>query len=481
MPHYEPLRALIERLLSYYRIPGCALAVLAKDTTEYLHFGFADVEQKTAFTEDTVSGIASCTKSMTAYLCLRLAEQGKLCLDEPIHNYLPDFLLWDEQATREATVRDLLCHRTGIGGHDGTWPDDSITRQEFLRRLRYLEPNEPFRTKAQYSNVLYAALGAIVEEVSGSRWEDLLEKEIFRPLGMEHSYGLLAQAQAEGAIAASYYWSGGLRRFTPWNIDMAGACGSVMSSVRDMEKWLRLQLQYGAWQGGQLLAKEYFTEGHRPQIAIDFPRLAGGTSLGYALGWRVVSYRGHEVQQHTGKIEGYSAFQFYLPQEGVGAVYLQNLHAPTNPFIFAVQGALLDYFLGYAGEDWAGIYTDELAAAPEEMYHHLEFNYLPQGRLPESPPELPLSYYTGSYVHPGYGCFRIVHEKGKLWLHERDVLYRPLRHLSGNLFAAENVKEDTDLYALPLEFLRTREGDRVKGFTLPMEPKVPALLFLKET
>lgn len=474
----DQLHRLIEKMMAYYSIPGCAIGIIDGAERHCMTFGTRDIRSGAAFTERTVSGIGSCTKSMTAAAALRLEEKGLLDIDAPIASYIPGFALYDRAASEMVTLRDMLCHRTGVGGHDGTWPDNGISRPEYVRRLRYLAPNEPFRTKAQYSNVMYNAAGGIMEMVTGKKWETLLSEEIFQPLHMDRTCCLMEEAAAEEDCAAPHWWNHGLRAVPRWNIDQAGPCGSVMSDIQDMMKWLAFHIRGGLAEGGEaLLSPVHFLDMHTPQILMDYPHVRGGRSLGYGLGWRVMEYHGHIVEQHTGKIEGYSAFQFYLPGTGKGAVYLQNLHAPDNPFIFAVQGFLIDAFTGEEEEDWYHIYTETgRDHAPEDMYHHLEYDYMPERPVPGTAPSHPLAAYAGRYVHPGYGVFTVREEGGRLVLDEREVRGLPLTHFHYDTFRAEGIKEDTDLYTLPLTFTAGDDGT-IEGFTLGMEPKVGKIHF----
>lgn len=470
----EKLSALIQKLMAYYSIPGMALGLITPSKTKFFSFGVRDVEKELPFTEDTVSGIGSCSKSMTSLAVMKLTEKGLLSIDTPIAEYIPGFSLWDPIASKAVTLRDMLCHRTGVGGHDGTWPDNSISRVEFLSRLKYLEPNAPFRTLAQYSNVMYAAVGGIMEAVTGKKWEDILRDEIFTPLGMNDTYCLMDEAAAKENCALPYRWDHGLRKLYRWNIDQAGPCGSVMSTAKDMVKWLSCHIH----EGHPIVSKESYMQMHTPQILMDYPHVDGGYSLGYGLGWRVMDYNGTIVQQHTGKIEGYSAFQFYVPSLHCGAVYLQNFHCPDNPLIFAIQGFLLDSFLESNMHDWLSIYTDtSLEHAAEEKYHDLEFHLLPdsknQGKLSH-----PLKDYEGVYRNGGYGKF-IIHERdGKLYLDERDVLNLPLNHLYYDTFSVQGIKEDTDIYEVPLTFTADQKGD-ISGFQITLEPKVKDIFFQK--
>ncbi len=468
------LSSLIEKMMGYYSIPGMAIGILHDGRTEFLSFGYRNIEEKKVFTEKTISGVGSCSKSMTAMAVMRLASRGVLDIDKPIAQYIPGFQLWDRAAGEQITLRDMLCHRSGVAGHDGAWPDNSISRVDYLARLRYLEPNAPFRSIAQYSNVMYAAIGGIMEAVTGKKWEDILQEEIFAPLGMADTYCLMDDAAARDECAHPYRWDEGLHRLARWNMDQAGPCGSVMSTASDMAKWISCHMDGGR----PLLDGDDFLEMHRPQLPMDYPHIIGGESLGYGFGWRVLDYHGVEVQQHTGKIEGYSAFQFYVPSLHAGAVYLQNLHCPDNPLIFSVQGYLLDAFLGREETDWFALYADpEKSHAPESAYHDLEFDCLPK-YFEKSPMPRDLSAYEGVYENPGYGIFKIRRTEKGLVLDERAVTDLPMTHLTADTFAVHGVKEDTDLYKLPLTFISDDEG-HVVGFEIPMEVKVGVIRFLR--
>lgn len=468
----------VKRLMAYYSIPGCAMAVIEKGQVSFHTFGTRDIRSGAPFGTDTISGIGSCSKSMTVFAAERLAERGVIDLDAPIASYVPGFCLFDPLAARMVTLRDMFCHRTGVAGHDGTWPDNSISRSDFIRRLAYLEPNAPFRTKAQYSNVMYAAAGGILEYVTGKSWEDILHEEVFAPLGMTRTVCLMKSAEGDSNCAMPHWWKGGLQAVPRWNIDQAGPCGSIMSTAEDMARWLMMHIEGGTAGGKHLLAPARFLEMHTPQILMDYPHIRGGRSLGYGLGWRIMEYHGHIVQQHTGKIEGYSAFQFYLPGTGSGAVYLQNLHAPDNPFIFAIQGILLDRFTGRPREDWVHLYTEERDHAPEDMYHHLEYDYTPARHVEGTKPSHKLSDYAGVYENGGYGRFAVTEENGALYLAERAVTGLPLTHFHYDTFIVKGIKEDTDLYTLPVTFETGPDGT-VSAMVIPMEPKTEPIRFRK--
>ena len=144
----------VQQEMEYYHIPGCAVAVIDKGEVSFFHFGWSDIKKQKRFTEHTVSGIGSCTKSMTVMAAMRLADQGCLSLDRPVADYLPGCKLWDDTASRAVTLRDMLCHRPGVAGPAGDWTDGIITRVDYLRRLRSLAPNASLRPGGQVTHGL---------------------------------------------------------------------------------------------------------------------------------------------------------------------------------------------------------------------------------------------------------------------------------------------------------------------------------------
>jgi CubicO group peptidase (beta-lactamase class C family) len=102
-------------------------------------------------------------------------------------DYLPDFHLYDEVATRLMTPRDLLDHRSGLPGHDGLFHGRSLTREQLYQRLQFLEPSVTFRQQFQYNNLMFMTAGVLAERITGQSWEDLVRQRIFVPLGMRRS------------------------------------------------------------------------------------------------------------------------------------------------------------------------------------------------------------------------------------------------------------------------------------------------------
>jgi hypothetical protein len=188
------------------------------------------------------------------------------------------------------------------------------------------------------------------------------------------------------------------------NIDAMGPAGSINSSVRDMSRWLMLQLGGGKVGETQVLTGPALLELHKPQMVVgesgQDPEITGTS---YAMGWFVESYRGHARVHHGGNIDGFSAMVSFVPAQGVGIVALTNMDGTPLPQIVARQA--LDRLLGLPAIDWsarllqrreAGRKADKAGKAKGA-----------QERKPGTLPAHPLDEYTGDYEHPAYGVVSV--------------------------------------------------------------------------
>jgi CubicO group peptidase (beta-lactamase class C family) len=178
--------------------PGCAVGVISNG--EFVHkaaYGMANLELDVALSTDSIFRIASVSKQFTASAVLLLADEGLIDLDEDIRSYLPDLV--DYGAT--VTVRSMLGHVSGIpdyeegiklrsamGGEFRIGNEDYLSIDEFYRVAKNIKLSQPPMTSFEYSNTAYFLLSQLVERVSGLSLREYSQKNIFNPLGMEHSF-----------------------------------------------------------------------------------------------------------------------------------------------------------------------------------------------------------------------------------------------------------------------------------------------------
>ncbi len=170
-------------------IPGLAVVIVRSDQIVFMEgFGLRDVDQKLLVTSDTLFVIGSCTKAFTAMAAVMSQDDGKLSVDDHPRRFLPYFKLRDTEANSRITIRDLLCHRSGLPYEDDSlWKNKGLRREEIIKAGMMAEPTAPLGKKFQYNNVLFTAAGQAVAAAQDSTWEKMIATRIFAPLGMNAS------------------------------------------------------------------------------------------------------------------------------------------------------------------------------------------------------------------------------------------------------------------------------------------------------
>jgi CubicO group peptidase (beta-lactamase class C family) len=405
-----PLRgmdAYAERAMRDWGVPGMAMAIVKDDEVVYLRgFGTRTIGRDEPVDEHTSFAIASTTKAFTATAVALLVDEGKLRWDDPVSLHLPAFRVDAAPGlAAELTVRDLLSHRTGLPTADVLWYASGASRDAVVRRMRYLRPDAPPRTRYQYNNNGYLLAGLIVERASGMPWGEFVRARILRPLGMDETLTGIQGLDARGNVATPHLQVRDTVRPVPYrDFDNVGPAGTMNSSVHDMAKWIRLQLAGGVMPGGRpLVSERQQREMTTPQFVIPaaqfYPtavRLARASFTAYGLGWFLHDYRGRKVAMHTGSIDGMSALLALVPEERLGMVVYLNLdHAELR---HALMYRVIDAFLGGPPRDWSRETLDLFA--PYSRGARFERERLEEARVAGTRPSLPLEAYAGTFADP---------------------------------------------------------------------------------
>ena len=470
--------SIIKKEMDYWKVPGCAISVL-KDGKQFesTGFGYRNKEENLPVTADTQFGIASISKSMTSALIAVLVGKGILDYDEPVTTYAPKLIMNDPRAG-SMTLRDMLSHKTGFGTHDALWPGDR-SREELAESMKYIKPCSNFRGEPIYSNVIYALIGYVAECAANETWDNLMQKYIFDPLKMERTNCSVNIMKKDFNFAVPYrYRNGRLNPLKIWNLDMAGPAASVNSTANDMAKWLKLHIDGGKTQDGSVFIKpDTFREMHSAQSVFSESLGKNGEFYechDYAMGWRAGCYKGYSLHKHTGKIEGYSSIQAFLPEAGIGAALLMNLHSPSVPFMYTVLYTLLDEMLGEKPENWAEKFHGNVLPT-EETYRDCDVNYFREEQIPGTHPSLTLNEYAGTYYDKGYRTLNITHDNNLLYMEYRDMNI-PLKHYHHDVFRADDVLEDVFLISLPLTF--NLKSGAVESVSVRFEEMVDDINFI---
>ena len=405
--------------LHAWQVPGAALAIVKDDRVIYLKgFGVANVESKEPVTPETVFAIGSCTKSFTSAALAMLADEGKIDWDDPVRKHVPFFHLADPLADANVTLRDLLCHRTGIGNHDLLWYRAPWSLEEMIRKVGRLQPEHSFRSTFEYQTILYATAGYAAGAAAHANWGELIQRRLFDPLEMTGATVTTTAAVRKGQRATPHRRQDG--RIVPmswYDIPEPNPAGSINASARDLVHWIQFQLADG-YRGKHLVSAANLAETRSPQFAL---RLEGGTramhpdstQLSYAMGWVVLDHRGQLLNMHGGAIDGFRAQFTLVPRARLGFVLLHNLEGTMMNI--AVSNTLVDRFLGNPVKDW-NAYYGELDKKQEAASQDAERSFR-ERRHPGTRPSREFSAYVGAYEDPAYGTARVTLENGKLSWH----------------------------------------------------------------
>lgn len=411
---------IIENVRKAYQAPGVAVAIVHNDATVYAKgFGVRKLGESTPVTPDTRFAIGSTSKAFTTAAMGILVDEGKMAWDDPVRKHVPFFRLSDPLADANVTMRDIVCHRTGLSRNDLLWFNSPWTREEIIRKIGLVPLTKPFRSAYQYQNIMFLTAGHAVGLISGSTWEGFVTQRIFTPLGMSNSDFSTNDIVKARDYSAPHAKEDGVVKVIRWrNIDNVAPAGSINSSVNDLSRWVRMHLNQGKFEGRQILKPATLKEMHSAQMAmpVDDPvaRVLGSESnlTSYGLGWVAQDYRGHHMVSHGGAIDGFRAAVALLPNQRYGIVILSSLGGTSLPE--ALRNLIADHLLGLEAKDWTKAYLDRTAKQEAEAKQRAQEQE--QKRHKDTKPSRELAAYTGFFEHPAYGLATVSAEGGSLAL-----------------------------------------------------------------
>lgn len=413
--------ALIPELLEEYGVPGVGIAMVKDDAIAYAR-GFGTLEQggTAKVDENSTFAVGSCTKAFTATAVGLLVQEGKLAWEDRVTRYLPQFQLYDPIDTREITIRDLLCHRSGLPtfGGDLIFYGSTYSNEEVLERARFIPPAFRLRTGYGYANIMYLAASMVIKKVSGLPWQAFVRDRLIQPLGMDRTFtGPEYLRDAENVAQPHQPYNKQLTQMPYLMFHNGWAAGSIVSSALDMAKWLRFQLNAGRISERQLVDPVILQETRTPQVLIGIPEEVKALVprrhfMAYGLGWALEDYGGRLVCSHTGGVDGMQSLAAFVPEERFGLVILSNRIPHYLNSI--VNRVVLDELMGFHDRDWRAE-IQELARKDQARAAEQRKN-LEEARLKGTQPSLPLPAYVGAYENTAYGRAEVAEEGGQLIL-----------------------------------------------------------------
>ena len=476
---FQDIDAFVEQARQDWKVPGVAVGIVKGDEVVFSKgFGLRDVASQKPVTEQTLFAIGSSTKALTALSVLQLADEGLVELDSPVLDYLPDFRMHDDYVTQHLTVRDLLCHRSGLPRHDFVWYGSDDSREALFQKLQYLEPNRGFREVFQYQNLMYMTAGYLVGEVTHSSWEEQVQQRIFQPLQMERANFSVEAMQKDANYAKPYNKEKDeVKQMDFRNIDAIGPAGSVNASVNEMCHWLIAQLNGGKYGAAEIATATSIAESHKSNIPVTGP-LSGFLAfdnndgpITYGLGWFISTHQGRLALQHGGNIDGFSAMVAFLPKDSIGVVVLTNLNGTMLPTV--IRNFVFDKMLGKEVRDWNGEMLNMISQMEEQQEMQQEEQDLK--RVKGTQPSHGIKAYTGQFIHPAYGAITITPEGDSLHF-SYHTFELGLSHYHYDVFVGDN----PILGKMKIAFHTNIDGD-VEHLSTVMEPSIDAIYFERKT
>lgn len=344
--------------------PGAAVIVVKDGQTVFRKaYGIASLEFAVTLKPEMVFRLASITKQFTATAIMMLVDQHKLSVNDDITKFVPNY----PTGGKKITVENLLTHSSGIKDYSEIlWPQRMC--QDFdIENLIEVFENEGLSftpgTREAYSNSNYVLLGAIIERVSGKSYADFIEENIFKVLGMNHSFYERPQRIIPNRVSGYAKGRDGFVNAPFISVTQLYAAGALMSSVDDLELW-----------DAALSSDKLISSTSKQRMFLPH-QLSDGTSGTYGYGWNIEQLEGHLLAAHGGGINGFSNYVLRMPQDHLYIAILSNDRtAEVQPEYLAKQIALIAI-----GKSVAEPRVLELASQILETYvgqYQLEPNYI---------------------------------------------------------------------------------------------------------
>jgi CubicO group peptidase (beta-lactamase class C family) len=379
--NWDALQALAQQIMSKKEVPGVALGLLYQGEVVSAGLGVTSIEHPLPVTGQTLFQIGSITKTFTGTILMRLVEQGKLSLEAPVRQYLPDFRVSDPAATEGVTTRHLLTHTAGWEGDyfvNTGEGDDAL--EKYVAGMAELQQIAPLGVHFSYNNAGFNLAGYLIEKISGQPYEKLLRETLLKPLGMEHAYLHPEEVLTRRFAVGHENEEDGPKVARPWALPRATqSVGGLITDAENLLRYAHFHMGDGSTPAGdRLLATETIASIHAPRVCIREAEYWG-------LSWKVWQVDGVRLLNHGGGTLG----------------QVSNLTiVPERKFAFCVL----------TNADLGSFVTDALTRQALQGYLGLS---LPREEPIEVPAEELLGY-TGRYVRPwaeielGVLCGRLV-------------------------------------------------------------------------
>ncbi|WP_109851434.1 serine hydrolase [Aquimarina sp. AU58] len=344
LEHYEKFFA---TNFNVSECPGAAVVVVKGDTVIYKKgFGVKEIHTQDSVDVNTVFRIASLSKGVTAVLAGNLVDRDELQWDQNVRESVKTFSLRNSEQADRLKVNHLLSHTTGLYPYTYTkliqkgWSLEQIIRS-FKRKGVVSKEGVDY----EYQNAIFSVIEKIMENQTEKSFEALLKERVFAPAGMHTASSTYEAIGKNDNVALPHKYNHYSKKYKVTGIHKnyynVAAAGGINASISDMGEYLKVLLGYRP----DIISKESLSDIFNPIICTSdedtYVNLWDGvTDSYYAMGWRVLDYRGRRILYHGGNVNQYKTQLLIDPDNDIGVCVLFN---GPNPF----NGPVIPTFLNY--------------------------------------------------------------------------------------------------------------------------------------
>ncbi len=364
------LASLIQHEMNQEQLPAFSIALVDGSEIVWAQgFGYQDPEHKIPATAHTVYRVGSVSKLFTDIGIMQLVEAGKVNLDAPVSQYLPDF--HPHNPFQESiTLRELMSHRSGLLREPpvGNYFDpDGPTLEATVQSMNSTELIYPPGTRTKYSNAGIAVVGYTLQQLGHAAFPEYLKQAVLAPLGMKES-AFAPDPQLMRNLAKAGMWSyDGLTFPAPsFELGLAPA-GCMYSTVTDLGQFLSVLFKGGRGPTSQVIKPETLMQMWMPQFA------KPGEKTGFGIGFQISQLDGHRAIGHGGAIYGFATEVAGLPDDSLGVVTVTTEDA-ANAVTNAIAAEALRLMLALRAGKLLP-HLDTTTALPVELARKLRGRY----------------------------------------------------------------------------------------------------------
>ena len=452
----------MEQTLKDWNTPGIGVGIVVNERLVFAKgYGYRDYEKKLPFTPTTLCQIASNSKLFTAVAAGMLVEEGKLTWDKPVRESVPVIKLYNDQLDNNVSLRDMLSHRTGVTRHDLIWFKSPFTRAELFEKLKYLEPEQPMRETFLYNNLMFSAVGQIIELKSGETWEQFVKGRILGPLDMNtttYTISEMVQHPDHGVPFREKRDSFELYKI-PYYEDTQGVApaGAIISNIEELSHWLIALMNDGKYNGKQVLPASVLKATLQP--AIGLPNTLGESqgywellNPAYGMGRETAAYRGHLITFHGGDLPGFHSQISFLPNDRIGVIVLV-ISDHSAPLYNVVSYNVYERLLGMDQTPWSKRRLEQRLASKKAGTEARA--KAGADRVPNTNPSHALADYAAEYENPAYGILKIGLKDDQLQFGFHEFQF-PMSHFHYDRF---DTPDDEQYGKFSVNFRTNPQGD----------------------